>query len=106
MASKSSLKNCRQYSRVFVENDQSREERLTARNFRTLVTAMTGGSKNISFRGNRVVRNTEEGEQEQGRTTGETRGLIATITEMVRGEKAADLTIATMTVRIIEGESS
>ena len=43
MASKSSLKNSRQYSNVFVENDQSREERLMARNFRTLVAAVTGG---------------------------------------------------------------
>ncbi|MES9882444.1 MAG: hypothetical protein ABW185_16360, partial [Sedimenticola sp.] len=58
MDKKASLKCNRQYDRVFIHHDQSREERLALNNFRTVIDAMNSNER-ISIHGNRVVRNND-----------------------------------------------
>ena len=65
MKSKNKLKNS-VYKQVFIHNDQSKEERLLNSNLRAIVDAVTciHNNTNLSVRGNRVVRNNNNGERE------------------------------------------
>ena len=63
MAEQSRLKNNRRYEKAFIKHDQTREQRLLTGNFRAVVSALkhiNGGDSNVSLRGMRVVRNTEQ----------------------------------------------
>ncbi|KAH3822961.1 hypothetical protein DPMN_124755 [Dreissena polymorpha] len=67
LKNKSKLNESRTYSDVYIQCDQSREERLMMSNFRTLVGAMN--AEGVSVRGNRVVRNrpmSSDDRQDQG----------------------------------------
>ena len=55
LKAKSLLRNT-SMSKVFIHPDQSRSERLQHANLRALVDAINGGGRDISVRGNRVVR--------------------------------------------------
>ena len=56
MSAKNKLKNHRQYSKVYINHDQSRSERLLADNFRAILAAVKNGDTNLAIRGARVVR--------------------------------------------------
>ena len=49
------MKNSTQHKKVFIHNDQKREERLLASNFRLLLNAYKRRDKNISLRGDRII---------------------------------------------------
>ena len=55
MKEKKNLKNIAQYKKVFIHNDQKREERLMASDFRMLVNAYKRGDRNIILRGDRII---------------------------------------------------
>ena len=57
MMAKNKLKNNRQYSTVYINHDQTKNERLLADNFRAILSAVKNGDTNLSLRGARVVRN-------------------------------------------------
>lgn len=56
MTAKNKLKNSRQFSRVYINHDQSRDERLFADNFRAILSAVKKGNTNLTLRGARVIR--------------------------------------------------
>ena len=56
MSAKNKLKNHKQYSRVYINHDQSRSERLLADNFRAILSAVKNGATNLTLRGARVLR--------------------------------------------------
>ena len=56
MTNKNKLKNSRQYSGVYINHDQSRDERLFADNFRAILSAVKNGDTNLTLRGARVIR--------------------------------------------------
>ncbi|MEW8341803.1 MAG: hypothetical protein AB2708_18305, partial [Candidatus Thiodiazotropha taylori] len=55
MSAKSKLKHNRQYSHVFINNNQTREQRLMSTNFRQIVNVLNGQGKDLHIRGNRIV---------------------------------------------------
>ena len=59
MSEKSKLKNSRQYDKMFIQHDQTRERRFLAGNFRIDISAINGGTSNVSFLGMCVVRNVD-----------------------------------------------
>lgn len=48
---------------MFIQHDQTHEQRLMTGNFRAVIGALKGGGSNVSLRGMRVVRITEQNEQ-------------------------------------------
>ena len=56
MKAKNNLKNL-VYKKLFIHNDQPKEERLLNSSLRVIVEAVNHGNANLSVRGNRVVRN-------------------------------------------------
>ena len=56
MSAKNKLKNHKRYSRVYINHDQSRSERLLADNFRAILSAVKNGDTNLTLRGARVIR--------------------------------------------------
>ena len=68
MKEKKNLKNSTQYKKVYVHNDQKREERLMASNLRLLLNAYKRGDKNISLRGDRIIsgRDQDSGDNRRG----------------------------------------
>ena len=61
------------YKHVYLEKDQSKEERLAAGNMRTLVNAINNRTR-VSMRGNRVVRGNGQGARGNGGAQGGARG--------------------------------
>ena len=55
MAEKSKLKDNTQFQDVFIQHDESREQRVMASNFRTMLQAMNNNDTNVSVRGHRVI---------------------------------------------------
>lgn len=55
MSAKSKLKHSRQFSHVFINNDQTREQRLMSTNFRQIVNVLNEQGNDIHIRGNRIV---------------------------------------------------
>ena len=66
MSVKSKLKDHKQYSKVYIDHDKSRTDRLIESNFRAILTAVKQGNTNLSLRGARVVRNAGDGETRSG----------------------------------------
>ena len=62
------LKDRRQYSKVYIDQDKPRAERLMESNFRAILSAVRQGGANLTLRGSRVVRT------ESDRDTGSGRG--------------------------------
>ena len=56
MSVKRKLKNRRQYSKVYMNQDKPRAERLMESNFRAILSAVRQGGFNLTLRGSRVVR--------------------------------------------------
>ena len=77
MSEKSKLKNSRHYDKVFIQHDQTREQRLLAGNFRTVINAINGGTSNVSFRGMLVVRNVDDNSSSSKRQEGNPRDSTA-----------------------------
>ena len=48
---KSKLKNSRQYDKVLIQHNKTREQRLLAGHFRPVINAINDGTSNVSFRG-------------------------------------------------------
>lgn len=49
MAEKSKLKNSRGYEKVFIQHDQTREQRLLSGSFRPVINALKDGGSNVSL---------------------------------------------------------
>ena len=60
MKVKATLRNDRQFGKVYINNDQSLEDRRLAGNLRTIVDAVNRGDTNLSVQGTRVVRKRED----------------------------------------------
>ena len=53
----------RRYEKVFIQHDQTSEQRFLTGNFRAVISTLNDGGSNVSLRGMRVVRNTEQSEE-------------------------------------------
>ena len=79
MTDKSSLKDSRQYKDIYINHDQSREQRLMTSNFKAVLDAINRNDNDLSLRGTRVIRrnrdnqNSHEGERRQSTTQGRDR---------------------------------
>ena len=62
MSKKSKLKNSRRCERVFIQHDQTHEQRLLNSNFRAVIGALNRESSKFALRGTRLVR-TEQADQ-------------------------------------------
>ena len=56
MKVKANLRNDRQFGKVYVNHDQSRDDRRLASNLRVIVDAVNRGDTNVSVQGTRIVR--------------------------------------------------
>ena len=56
MKVKANLRNDRQFGRVYINHDQSRDDRRLASNLRVIVDAVNRGDTNLSVQGTRIVR--------------------------------------------------
>lgn len=66
MVAKKVLKNSRQYNQVYINHDQSREERNMARNMRTLLNGVNRGHT-LQVRGSRIVVSEDSGSVDEQR---------------------------------------
>ena len=55
MGAKTSLRNDRQFADVYINHDQSLDERRLSNNLRTIVNAVNRGDTNLAIQGTRVV---------------------------------------------------
>lgn len=74
MDKKAKLRDNNRYRNVYLHHHQSREERLMASNFRTVLDAIQNNRSDITLRGSRVIRNDRDfndrrRSSEQGQTT-------------------------------------
>ena len=66
MSAKKTLKCHRSYSSVYINHDQTTEERRLAANMRTLVDAVKKGDSNLIVRGSRILTSNDNGYNTQG----------------------------------------
>ena len=61
MSEKSYLKENRHFQNVYIQHDESREQRLMSNNFRTMLNALSNNDTDWSLRGSRIVRGSQNG---------------------------------------------